>query len=1311
LLSVLLKSRSCNGCFFEESVDFTLRHQNQHNQSIMKPKVHEHQKNSFKPVSKTIYLLAALILCGTAAFSQVGINTSTPNAALDIRSANQAAPSNTDGLLIPKVDAFPAVNPTAAQQGMMVYLTTTSGANTPGFYYWDDASTAWITIGGSGKGWDLNGNTGTNPATNYIGTTDAQALALKTNNAERIRIDAGGSVGIGTATPQNKLHVFTGASGMTPNPFSVATLESTTSSYLSVLSGGETGVLFGANGNSTNGAIVYNNPGLADGMLFRTAGNINRMVIGPTGNIGLGNFIPSYPLHFQSAVGDKIALFGGVGVHYGIGIQNNLLQIHADGAGSDIAFGYGTSAAMTETMRVKGNGRVGIGLGLPNSRLEIAATNMATPANTDGLIIPRINAFPVANPAAAQNGMLVFLTTTVGAFQPGFYYWNNATTSWKGIGSSGTPNDWGLAGNTGTSPATNFIGTGDDNDFIFKRNNVRAGIIGTTNTSFGKGSLNPVTTGANNTAIGSNALLADTTGFRNTAIGSSAMASALGGSYNTAVGTSALANSTSGGSNTAIGDASMVGLIGGTFNVGVGNNTLTANTEGDGNTALGHRAMFANTLGNQNTAVGMNALYNNQASGIVGVGIEALAANTTGIYNTATGSYALHANSLGGYNTATGYQALYNNVGSYNTATGVNSGVTNTSGAQNVSMGYQSLYLNTTGSYITALGMNALYSNQTASSLTAVGHNSLFSNTTGINNNALGANALYKNTTGSNNTGMGTSALYWNNGDYNTAFGSSSLANNLAGYDNSASGAFSLVSNTNGYRNTAQGGASLFTNNTGHNNTASGYFSLYSNQTGSDNTAIGVYALQDNNTGNDNTAIGREALKATTVSGGVAVGAQALLSNVSGNYNTGVGTNSLRANVSGSYNTASGYNALLNTTGDYNTANGVNALLTNTTGHSNTSIGYRSLYNNDAASFNTAVGDAAMYENISGTSNSVLGHHALRANTSGSNNVVAGVNAVYNNPAGSDNTSLGTSSMASMIAGSGNTAIGSGAMVSQGTGDNNIAIGKNAALPQALGSNQLSIGNVIYGSGMDVTATAKIGVGKATPDAKLDIAASNAAAPANTDGLLIPRVNGFPAANPTAAQNGMMIYLTTTIGFYPAGFYYWDNTAVSWVGVGTKNNWSTSGNAGINPAVQYMGTSDNNDVSLRANGTEAMRLEVGGNVGIGTNNPTTKLEVNGFTKLGTNAPAIKTLKLTGTTNASQGVQTPVLHGISSSKILSVSVLVEYAAGAIVPANYSGSVGYEFDYFINSTSITVWTKSGNSANILSKPFRILVTYEE
>jgi microcystin-dependent protein len=49
--------------------------------------------------------------------------------------------------------------------------------------------------------WTLTGNAGTNPTTNFVGTTDAQGLSIRTNGQNRITVSAGGNVGINTATP------------------------------------------------------------------------------------------------------------------------------------------------------------------------------------------------------------------------------------------------------------------------------------------------------------------------------------------------------------------------------------------------------------------------------------------------------------------------------------------------------------------------------------------------------------------------------------------------------------------------------------------------------------------------------------------------------------------------------------------------------------------------------------------------------------------------------------------------------------------------------------------------------------------------------------------------------------------------------------------------------------------------------------------------------------------------------------------------------------------------------------------------------
>src|SRR5207344_2102253 len=63
------------------------------------------------------------------------------------------------------------------------------------------------TICVNAQSWSLTGNSGTNPPTNFLGTTDNKALVFKTNNGERMRIASGGKIGIGVTNPLQKLDV------------------------------------------------------------------------------------------------------------------------------------------------------------------------------------------------------------------------------------------------------------------------------------------------------------------------------------------------------------------------------------------------------------------------------------------------------------------------------------------------------------------------------------------------------------------------------------------------------------------------------------------------------------------------------------------------------------------------------------------------------------------------------------------------------------------------------------------------------------------------------------------------------------------------------------------------------------------------------------------------------------------------------------------------------------------------------------------------------------------------------------------------
>jgi hypothetical protein len=66
---------------------------------------------------------------------------------------------------------------------------------------------------GSGTaGWSYTGNTGINATTNFLGTTDAQDLVVKTNNAERFRVKSGGNFLVGTTTDNGKKFQVVGTS-------------------------------------------------------------------------------------------------------------------------------------------------------------------------------------------------------------------------------------------------------------------------------------------------------------------------------------------------------------------------------------------------------------------------------------------------------------------------------------------------------------------------------------------------------------------------------------------------------------------------------------------------------------------------------------------------------------------------------------------------------------------------------------------------------------------------------------------------------------------------------------------------------------------------------------------------------------------------------------------------------------------------------------------------------------------------------------------------------------------------------------------
>jgi hypothetical protein len=128
--------------------------------------------------------------------------------------------------------------------------------------------------------WEITGNSGTNPTTNFLGNTDAQPLVIQAN---------GGNVGIGTNAPSAGLEINKGST----NDLALKL----TSSGL----GWGSGVIFANAAQNGKNYGIYSGFGqlhFADADAFT-----DRLVIDRTGNIGIGTNTPNLKLTVVGNIG------------------------------------------------------------------------------------------------------------------------------------------------------------------------------------------------------------------------------------------------------------------------------------------------------------------------------------------------------------------------------------------------------------------------------------------------------------------------------------------------------------------------------------------------------------------------------------------------------------------------------------------------------------------------------------------------------------------------------------------------------------------------------------------------------------------------------------------------------------------------------------------------------------------------------------------------------------------------------------------------------------------------------------------------
>ena len=108
---------------------------------------------------------------------------------------------------------------------------------------------------------------------------------------------------------------------------------------------------------------------------FKEGTGAQNLLLNPNGgNVGIGTGAtpPVASLSFGATLGEKISLYPGTGTTCsGLGVQAGQLQIHTENSSNAITFGTGSSANMTELMRIAGGGNIGIGTTAPAYKLDI----------------------------------------------------------------------------------------------------------------------------------------------------------------------------------------------------------------------------------------------------------------------------------------------------------------------------------------------------------------------------------------------------------------------------------------------------------------------------------------------------------------------------------------------------------------------------------------------------------------------------------------------------------------------------------------------------------------------------------------------------------------------------------------------------------------------------------------------------------------------------------------------------------------------------------------------------------------------------
>jgi hypothetical protein len=193
-----------------------------------------------------LFIIAVILSLSVEA--QIGIYNTDPKASIDISAVNPANPGSDEGVLIPKLTAFPSTNPGVDQHSMLIYMDNAAAPSGKGFYFWNNTAGTWNNIGASV--WRGNNNAVSDPLIFPLNTTaSGYEIAVMDN----------GFVGLGTDQPVSELEIESSRAKAGPNSIPELTVENATTDVELQLKPGGTGssYMFAAMSGATDGLKIY----------------------------------------------------------------------------------------------------------------------------------------------------------------------------------------------------------------------------------------------------------------------------------------------------------------------------------------------------------------------------------------------------------------------------------------------------------------------------------------------------------------------------------------------------------------------------------------------------------------------------------------------------------------------------------------------------------------------------------------------------------------------------------------------------------------------------------------------------------------------------------------------------------------------------------------------------------------------------------------------------------------------------------------------------------------------------------------------